>query len=941
MLGTDIAGKVRDIRSKAGEIKRLYPDIEQSFKDTEQHLKDAKLPQEIMNREKEAVAQYESRKAAFEGLMGRVDQATDSNNSIDQQTALADLGSFMAKYPSEKQHQYIDPNKLPFSTPNSKVRAPNVSKAQYQASLFPQKYEKVMLAGPIPDGLQLAQAILPEIQTAPDLAETEDVQITQAIRDQAAQLNNNPVKIYNWVRNNIAFIPSYGSIQGSDMTLQNKRGNAFDTASLLIALYRAAGIPARYVYGTIEVPADKVMNWVGGVTKAEAAQSLLGQGGIPNIGITSGGVVKTIRMEHVWVEAYVDYIPSRGAINKTPTTWVSVDASFKQYQFKKGLDLKANIILNAQGLIDQANADILVNQTENSVANLNQNNLQTQLTDINNKLQTYIQSQNASPTVGDVLGTQKIIDDNHSTLIGTLPYRAIAIGSTFQSLPDSLRHKFQYNLYASESQRAAGDNTFSYQQSLPQLSGKKVTLNFAPASQIDSDALSSYVPKSHSDGTSVQPSEFPSTLPAYLIHVKAQLKVDDVVVAEGGAFTLGTELIGEGGFTQYDFSAWDMSSDYTLIAGQTSAVGLSLQGVTSDQLRALSVRLQQANAKIAANDMSGLSGEAIVGDMLTATIWSYFSSLQNFGRAASQQNNLISLPGLSYGLFHTLVTPNNFFGITTNVKFPGFLMDVGHLRHCRVAQNNDTQVWIAFNRVAGLQASAFEHIIPEAFFNDRANPQFEGASAAKVLGAAAAEGQKIYVVTQANFASVLPQLAHSSSVMSEVENAIAVGREVTIAERPVRIGGFNLSGYIVMDVATGAGAYMIAGGANGGTLGAIGDNSDAIGFAFFVLGLLAAAFAGPVISIVVGIVAIVIGALAIASAELDAFDRAECPAALPCIRRIFLTVFWANFMLAGAGFFVNPLAALAVGIQGLIWGDNVAKAASNGCNSLACVKDIP
>ena len=32
-----------------------------------------------------------------------------------------------------------------------------------------------------------------------------------------------------------------------------------DTASLLIALLRAAGIPARYVYGSVEVPAEQMM----------------------------------------------------------------------------------------------------------------------------------------------------------------------------------------------------------------------------------------------------------------------------------------------------------------------------------------------------------------------------------------------------------------------------------------------------------------------------------------------------------------------------------------------------------------------------------------------------------------------------------------------------------------------------------------------------------
>jgi transglutaminase-like putative cysteine protease len=56
--------------------------------------------------------------------------------------------------------------------------------------------------------------------------------------------------------------------------------NSIDTASLLIALLRAANIPARYAYGTVNMPIYQVMNWVGGVTSSEAAQDLLGQGGM-------------------------------------------------------------------------------------------------------------------------------------------------------------------------------------------------------------------------------------------------------------------------------------------------------------------------------------------------------------------------------------------------------------------------------------------------------------------------------------------------------------------------------------------------------------------------------------------------------------------------------------------------------------------------------------
>src|SRR5258708_31372895 len=254
-----------------------------------------------------------------------------------------------------------------------------------------------------------------------DTAPTEDVQITQAIRDLATSLTNNPVKIYNWVRNNIAFIPSYGSIQGSDMTLQTKRGNAFDTASLLIALLRAANVPARYVYGTIDVPVDKAKNWVGGVTVPQAAMNLMGQGGIPNVGVASGGQLKSIRLEHVWVEAFVDYVPSRGAVNRNPNTWVPLDASFKQYQFTQGMDLKANVSFDVNSFISQIQQGATINEAEGWVQNVNQTLVQQTLTSYETQVASYSNARNPSPTPGDLPRTRTVRPANPPILLPTLP----------------------------------------------------------------------------------------------------------------------------------------------------------------------------------------------------------------------------------------------------------------------------------------------------------------------------------------------------------------------------------------------------------------------------------------------------------------------------------------------------------------------------------------
>lgn len=65
----------------------------------------------------------------------------------------------------------------------------------------------------------------------------------------AKSLGYSPVQIFQYVYNNIEFQPYYGSLKGALVTLQSKAGGPTDQASLLIALLRASGIPARYVRG--------------------------------------------------------------------------------------------------------------------------------------------------------------------------------------------------------------------------------------------------------------------------------------------------------------------------------------------------------------------------------------------------------------------------------------------------------------------------------------------------------------------------------------------------------------------------------------------------------------------------------------------------------------------------------------------------------------------
>src|SRR5690606_8013578 len=69
----------------------------------------------------------------------------------------------------------------------------------------------------------------------------------------------------------------------------------------------------------------------------------------------------------------------------------------------------------------------------------------------------------------------------------------------------------------------------------------------------------------------------------------------------------------------------------------------------------------------------------------------------------------------------------------------------------------------------GTLSSALEHAVPEQMFVSEDNPG-EAISAVKALSKASAAGQRIYHITQANQASVSPNIHHNSLVMNEIRN---------------------------------------------------------------------------------------------------------------------------------------------------------------------------
>lgn len=149
----------------------------------------------------------------------------------------------------------------------------------------------------------------------------------------AAKLQYSPVRIYEYVKNQIEFQPYFGSLKGAAATLASGSGNATDQASLLIALLRIAKIPARYVYGEIRFPSTdpRLLDWLG-VKSAAGAANRLNVGQIPPKWTTS-----QISFAHVWVEACVPYGNYRGSRNdNSGFHWIPLDPSFKEMTYTNG-----------------------------------------------------------------------------------------------------------------------------------------------------------------------------------------------------------------------------------------------------------------------------------------------------------------------------------------------------------------------------------------------------------------------------------------------------------------------------------------------------------------------------------------------------------------------------------------------------------------------------
>lgn len=618
-----------------------------------------------------------------------------------------------------------------------------------------------------------------------DLAQTLDIQFTPEIQALAQSLGS-PIAIRNWVYDHIEFTPTFGSIQGSALTLLNRRGNAFDIASLTLALLRTSGTPARYVRSVIELPVDQIQNWLDAPTP-EMALDLMQKGGIPSAGVIIAGRLSAIRFEHVWIEAYVDFIPSRGAINRVPDQWVPLDVAFKQFDYTPALpwreDSRQPRIAAIQQFIQPLQID-----AAGGVTGFDFDRLDVDLKAIATDFTTSYTSANPNLHGEDLYDQRAVRPVDSLILEGSLPFplRSATV-ARYSDLPVALRQIVRIRFYADQTSVNLDAPTQQADVPLVRIGTKRLSVDYEGATPADSQTLAQYA----TSGA--------ASLPLGQINVRGQVRLGSEVLLDAGVVRMGTLQFWRADIrdTHGNLSA---TEPYRFAAGSAIVFGFDLAGISAERAEREAASLPEGAALYDIKDGLYLGG---------LTFWMLHDHLDD-QIARGGGGRALRLP--SVGAFAQPYQVRYFFGVPRTGLVKGRVTDVKAVRlGLNIPDASDyVQAAIRIGSAGSLAEGASWAMLGGTWKGSM------GLSASTVLKTAIDEGQRLFQISGSNLNAALAQMQLSVDAENEIRQAVLSGLIVVAPEREIQFRDWHGSGYVIFDPTTGASLQRVEGGLAGG-----------------------------------------------------------------------------------------------------------------------------
>ncbi|MCX6829606.1 MAG: hypothetical protein NT002_10040 [candidate division Zixibacteria bacterium] len=596
-----------------------------------------------------------------------------------------------------------------------------------------------------------------------DLDTTIDVKFTPEITALADSLNHSPLEIYNFVRDKFEFEPYLGSRKGSQKTLDDRRGNDYDQASLLIALLRVSGIPARYVTGQVEMTIEQATNWLG-IDDPGNAASILTTCGMEGILVNGPTGPVAIECQRVWVEAWIPFINYRGALNdSTGYMWVPLDPTFKQYNYKPGINFPAEIGFNAEAFVRDYILSGMKPETPGEV-------FKQMLLD---SLAVY----HPGATLEDIMTSRTVIKETDGIIPGTLPYDLLSRDGEFSAIPTDKRYYIRFHLYDDY-----GMMNLDYTTNLPEIVLKQVTISYVGATPADQQIID--------DAEGI----FNVSTP-YLVDLQPVLKIDGCEVARG----TGSVVMGTIHYSDMHFMA---------PLGSSNQMPTVYNNITAGNYQGIGIDTEDASPSLFGEPTTTCE-ENMLGQEQHQLALTYLSNCDMADDNISELLHIVVMNDVSEAIVENSVTVlYNIWGDPISMEWTGMIVDADR-KIVGPFSVDGTGNACDFMRLGGAAGSIEENRLFEVRFEE------EAISAVKILELAVDSGIAICEITT-SIAADCPGFNHPSSIRNAVNSALAKGHHVIIPQRDFTYYDWSGTGYIDIDPVTCAAGYIISGGHNGG-----------------------------------------------------------------------------------------------------------------------------
>lgn len=566
-------------------------------------------------------------------------------------------------------------------------------------------------------------------------------QITPEIKTLARALQYDPDLIYEYVRNNIDYIPYFGSHKGATYTYFAGRGNDFDQSSLMVALLRESGYSAQYVYGYMAFDLQTIASLLGVEADPFIVFDLLEGGGIPVLSVNF---------------ATGDFVLPVGAVKVTIN-----GAEQVAFPWLKGHSTNAKIDLaSATGF---AKSDFLSTATSgasfdpNSVQHLNETGIRTKLKTYTATLVTTLRNQYPNTEIKNILG--------QTTIIPSIPvYSTYSPNPDFyvwDEIPSQITTPY-FGLHKLIATITINHNGLSHTFELPEIAGKRLTISYTGAG---------LVPELRLDGQAVASGGPTVANQTY----ECTLSINHPYLSMDFDWNAGTTL----SYVDDNFGDQDnFASPYFLKSGAANVYAIvSDFGGVSDAL--LLKRQRILSAAIAAG--YGNTAEPTLGESLNIVGLNYL-------KMRSQTDQLID------GLVPKKTTSHHAIGIVAQHSTYYVSMDLAF-----DTMRNKNYDGVTFDAVGIVKAkmtlfSAYEHSVLEQM----GTAGIEAVSTAKLLQLANATGEIIYRADSSNFATIKPQLVNfTATELSQLQGRINQGSSLIIPRNGnLRLGDWSGHAYV-------------------------------------------------------------------------------------------------------------------------------------------------